>query len=211
MGCPPDPVDVSIWRSSDRIALLEERYNRFIDEYAEAALLAGQAGVGFVDLLSTHKKEKFFHRTDVRPDEFNQYADEQAQWQLESGYSQQVKELETGLCELRTRILCHLRGGAVTVDGDLLARVRGAHSNHRAEDRQQAIEWLTRQCEILAYYTDPKVARKARIDAAECSLRLNLARSEISRMEQLPAHELLYDRSLTAIDTGRFEIPQRSR
>lgn len=144
MGCPPDPLEVSIWRSSERIDLLEERYNRFIDEYADAVQLAGQLGLSFVDLTASHMKEKFVHRTDVQASEYDPYADEHAQWQLESAYSQRVKELETALCELRTRILCHLREGAVAADTDLAHRICGAQASHREEDRQQAIAWLER-------------------------------------------------------------------
>ncbi|MFZ5630766.1 MAG: hypothetical protein ACOY5B_16655 [Spirochaetota bacterium] len=211
MGCPPDPVEVSIWRSSERIALLEERYHRFIDEYGDAALLAGQWGLSFVDLTASHTKEKFVHRTDVQASEYDQYADEHAQWQLESAYSRKVKELETALCDLRTRILCHLRERPVAADTGLIHRVQAAQACHREEDRQQAIAWLLRQCEILSYYTDGKAALKAQIDAAECVRRLALAREEIGRLQQLQAEELLYNRALTAIETERFEIPPRSR
>lgn len=210
MGCPPDPVDVSIWRSSERIEQLEERYNRFIDEYAEAALLAGQMALRFEDQRPNHRKEKFICRTDVQPDQYNMYADEAAQHKLEAGYRARVKELEIALCELRTRILCAVRDSGRPVAEGQLTRLRAAHASHREEDRQQAIAWLERQCEILVFYTNAKNAKKARIAAGECDRRLSLARTEITRLQAIPSEELLYDRSLTALDEEKFEIPLRT-
>lgn len=211
MGCPPDPVEVSIWRSADRISELESRYRTFIAEYAEAAALAHAWHLDFTDIAQRHVYEPFTRRTDMQATEYDQYADATAQSQLEDKYARLVKELETELCILRTRLMNLAREKPQLTESAAAAyeRVRAGHSTHREEDRALAIAWLRRQCEILEFYTRDANTGESRIDAGECKNRLVRAQKEIARLTQVPIENLIHDRSLTAIDERQFELPFR--
>lgn len=208
MGCPPDPVEVSIWRSGERIQELQERYDRFRAEYADAVKFAEALEILSFEPLSRWPEERFTIRTDVQPDEFNQYADDAAQSALESGYKKQVKSLETALCTLRTELLKRWREKPQRskVDASLVKQVRAAHAAHRKEDRAQAIKWLKQQREVMEYYVEHP-QEPTRMNRQKALTRLTAIDSEIKRLRALKVSDMLYDRGLTEFDERRFAIP----
>ena len=152
--------------------------------------------------------ERFTIRTDVQPDEFNQYADEAAQSQLETEYKNKVKSLELALCELRSALLRRLPQKTIAPKPDkvVVSRVHAAQVAHRKEDRAQAIKWLRQQREVMLYYIDHP-HKPARTNREKAVMRLAAIDAEIERLRKLTVSQMLTDRSLTEIDEKRFAVP----
>jgi len=208
MGCPPDPVEVSIWRSGERIQSLQERHDALRLEYADAAKLAVA-----MEILSFEKEgewpaERFSTRTDVHATEQNQYADMEAQIELEHGIAKQVKALENALCELRTKILAGRArvGGA---DKALFEKVYADHVRHREDDRQTALAWLIERRTIikgaLAMADEPHLV----LDREAAARLLRETAQRIASLRRVKIARLLKERALTDIDQGRYLIPYK--
>jgi hypothetical protein len=208
MGCPPDPVEVSIWRSGERIAELQDRYNSLRSQYTEAVEFAERLDIPVPQDISTWPEERFARRTDVSACEEEPYRDEQARHILEASYGAQVKRLEIELCELRTQLQRHMREctNLSPMHTDLGQRIFNAHAAHREEDRACAIAWLKKRYSVLLFYVkNPR--EPGGINRTEAALRLKRIEAEIKRIEVLTSEELIYDRKLTEIEETQFEIP----
>ena len=208
MGCPPDPVDVSIWRSGERIQSLQERYDALRHEYADAAKLAVAMEILSFEKADTWRGERFSTRTGVHPTENNQYADMEAQIELEQGYAKRVKALENALCELRTKILAgraHV-GGA---DKALFDKVYADHVRHREDDRRTALAWLKERREIMKWALDAKDEPHMVLNRPVAEGLLREINQRIASLSRVKMQRLLQERALTQIDEGRYVIPYK--
>jgi hypothetical protein len=208
MGCPPDPVEVSIWRSGERIAELQDRYNSLRSQYTEAVEFAERLDIPVPQDISTWPEERFARRTDVSACEEEPYRDEQAQHILEANYGAQVKRLEIELCELRTRLQIHIRENTVKMPEktDLCQRVLAAHAAHREEDRAQVIAWLNDRYATLEYYAG-RPQDTGGVDHSGTRIIMERIEAEILRLQGLNIEELVCSREITEIQESRFGIP----
>ena len=150
MGCPPDPVEVSIWHSGERIGLLQEKYGRLRAEYLEAVELALHFNADIKIEAGYPPAEKFIRRTSVNPTEAEPYADDADQHRLERENEAKVKELENRLCTVRTSLLKSAKTAPE------FARQRELHLAHRLEDRTLWTQWLTEKIELLQFLLNDK-------------------------------------------------------
>lgn len=150
--------------------------------------------------------ERFTTRTDVHPNEFDQYADIAAQSDLERNYEKLVKALENALCGLRTQILAR-RGEVGAAIRLLFAQVEADHLRHREDDRQTAIDWLKNRREIikgaLAMADEPHLV----LDRGAAEKLLREINQRIRSLSRVKVERLVKERALTHIDEGRYVIP----
>jgi len=198
MGCPPDPVEVSIWRSGERIGELQEKYNRLVAEFAEAADLAKRLLPGFSE-KNLPTREIFNRRTDVTPTEAEPYADDSAQYQLEREYATKVKDLENRLCELRTRLV------KMAAPGTDAAQMKTLHRAHRLEDREQWISWLREKIRLIEFLLGEEDTRD--LDRPACERMIRDIRVEIDRISGLSEEELMHDRGVLRADQELWQTP----
>jgi hypothetical protein len=199
MGCPPDPVEVSIWRSGERIDSLQQKYDRLRGEYAEAAKLA-------FGLVSAYKAEggyppaeKFERRTTVNPTEFEPYADDSDQYRMERENEAKVKELENRLCVLRTELL------GTGKSGPEITKQRALHLAHRLDDREAWSAWLREKIQLLEFLLGSKDSHELDQDAARQMISdLN---TEVGRLQNLSEQELLFNRDSLRADEKFWQTP----
>ncbi len=162
--------------------------------------------------LSAHENEQVFQsRTDVAPTEADPYADATAQHALEAEYRGRLKELETALCELRTRFCTRLQQGGKSYTGTTMAallREQGLHRAHRQEDRMQWLAWLEKHREYVEYeLTEGARAAPGRVDLAalrQLALRLT---AEIARIKALDENQLTTDREALNAHVELYAVP----
>lgn len=198
MGCPPDPVEVSIWRSGERIGELQEKYNRLVAEFAEAVALAKQLITRFSE-KNMPSREIFERRTGVVPTEAEPYADDGAQYKLEQGYATKVKDLENRLCELRTRLV------KIADPGTDAAQMKTLHRAHRLEDREQWLAWLQEKIRLLEYLLGRDDTMD--LDRPACEQMIRDIRVEIHRISGLSDEELMHNRGILRADQELWRTP----
>lgn len=208
MGCPPDPADVSIWRSGERIASLQERYDTLRSQYADAVQLAVAMEILSYAPLTDWPPERFTTRTDVHPTEYDQYADVAAQSELERNYEKRVKALENTLCELRTQILAR-QGEVGAAEMALFEEVSAAHLQHREDDRQTALAWLRERRAIIKGALGMKDEAHLVLDRPRAERLLQDINQRIRSLSRVRVERLVRDRALTQIDEGKYVIPYR--
>ena len=190
---------------------MNAQYNRFVAEYREARCLAAELGME-AERLSAHENEQVFQsRTDVAPTEADPYADATAQHALEAEYRGRLKELETALCELRTRFCTRLQQRGKSYTGTTMAalvREQGLHRAHRQEDRMQWLAWLEKHREYVEYeLTEGARAAPGRVDLAalrQLALRLT---AEIARIKALDETQLTTDREALKAHVELYAVP----
>lgn len=199
MGCPPDPVEVSIWRSGARIDLLQEKYDRLRDEYAETSALALRLIVDFKAEVGYPPAEKFERRTTVHPTEVEPYADDSDQYRLERQNEAKLKELENRLCTLRTRLLSSGQSGPE------ITRQRALHLAHRREDREIWSNWLREKVSLLEFLLGDKESHE--LDEPAARQMIGDLNAELSRLQNLGEDELLLDRQCLRADAKFWQTP----
>lgn len=211
MGCPPDPVEVSIAYSAERIVALGEKYNRLVGEYAQAAKLAAELFTDFQRIAGHEVTQVFHSRTDVSPSEYEPYADATAQFALEAQYRGRVKELETALCELRTRfcVLLQQRDKSYSeTTRAALGRERHLHLLHREEDREQWLAWLKKHRAHIEYeLTEGARDAPGRVDMPALRQLAERIDTEMDRIKALGEAVLLTDRESLKAREELYAVP----
>ena len=206
MGCPPDPVEVTIWRSSDRIGALQEKYDLLRMEYSETVKIARRLKIPVMVECSEFPERRFSRRATVSPTESEPYADANHQWLLESECSKTVKALETALCTLRTQLM--VSDTFAKTGGEEFLRQRTLHRAHREEDRAQWLQWLwDRQRLLQSLIRDNAHASLDLLAAGELVAALQ---KEIRRIEDISENTLLTDRKCLHADEKLWEVPYRA-
>lgn len=162
--------------------------------------------------LHDHSEPQVFQsRTDVAPSEYEPYADATAQYELERQYRDRVKELETALCELRTRLCVLLLKGDQSYPGRIktaLEQERRLHLLHREEDREQWIGWLKRHREFVQYeLTEGEQNAPGRLDITALQRLAERIDGELTRISALDKTELSTNRESLNAHEELYSLP----
>lgn len=211
VGCPPDPIEVSIWRSGERIENLQQKYDRMLAEYRATSALCTELAITGARPEADFAALSFQRRTDVHPTEYDQYADASDQFRIEEECKKQVKQLETALCELRTRLLQYATTAPAPALKEQLALQKELHRAHREEDRTQWLIWLKEKMDLLAFLIrDAEGDAESNLDIAASQAMLQALKLEIRRIKQIPENELLLNRDILRADQKLWRTPYRT-
>ena len=192
---------------------MNARYNRLVSEYRVARELALALNMD-ADPLHHHSEPQVFEsRTDVAPSEYEPYADATAQYELEAQYRGRVKDLETALCELRTRFCVLLLQRDQSYPEPVKAALnqeRRLHLLHREEDREQWIRWLKKHNEYVQYeLTGGAQNVPGRIDIALLRQLADRIDAELVRINALDKSELITNRESLNAHEELYSLPYR--
>lgn len=196
MGCPPDPIDVSISYSKDRIQTLAQKYKSLREGYNHSVKLWKRFPESKL-VLQEFGDNSFDSSITSFPSEYDPYADLKQIYTKEEVYKEKVKSLEIFLCNLRCEILNLSKEWPDRLTSEELKSELELHTKHRNEDRAQWISWLCEKKELCIFLLNDN--SHADLESQKIKSKIpgliQKIDSEISRVTKLDEIEILYDRN----------------
>jgi hypothetical protein len=221
MGCPPDPGDVSRWRSNEARAEAEKKLAELVIqkenslalfEHLKPLLPPGSEVTSLISQINDSIEEPVAKMRDVfygDPNDPYSYRDVQ-EADAERDYAfEKLKNKENSLCQIRDGLL---KLGPFIPNMSEKIRIarekeRVLHLAHREDDRQTWLKWLDDKIRTFNYYIEK--AGKNNKHSEEEQLRKGLAKleTEKARVEQLSPEILLRDRDLFGKNEAELDLP----
>jgi hypothetical protein len=221
MGCPPDPGDVSRWRSNEaRVEaektlaelVIQKENSLALFEHLKSLLPAGPEVTSLISQITDNIAEPVAKMRDVfygDPNDPYSYRDVQ-EADAERDYAfEKLKNKENSLCLIRDVLLKLIPFIPAMPEKIRMAleKERVLHLAHREDDRQTWLKWLNDKMGTLNYYIE-KAGEKNKHKAEE-QLRKALTKleKEKARVEQLSPEILLHDRDLFGKNEAELDLP----
>jgi len=216
MGCPPDPVDVGIWRDNDATRAMNEKYDALGKQMTDSCellehiikLLPENSEV--TDILSTVALIDQHQPVQAPSAAYHGlYADAQEASDKREYAARLLKSREHALCILRDSILklANYCQGTLSLEyRNAINREKQLHLEHREDDRKTWLAWLENQKQSAFYYLSSN-KNKNRSRAANHLRKLAASLdAEIDRVNSITAEDLLASRDSFGNNPRDFEI-----
>lgn len=205
MGCPPDPIEISMSRSSNRIAELTDQYNELASVCKKALEYIKQISIRLPeekqkknqDFIGVFPGDSFeareFDRRIIAYDESDPYRDANDLSSKEYYAGKEVKRLEYLYCEILHYINYELEYTSESEQETINKRLeyQQLYCKHRLEDVQTWLAWLNEKQQTYQYQFDNKDGAKK----TKAQLILNKVEEEIKRITALSEETILKDRN----------------
>jgi len=204
MGCPPDPADVYLWQSQEKIDELQIKYDELRKQYAITADLWNKTSRGKNSNENQSKFEActFSREAGVQPTESDPYADATDIDKKVKKYLSIVKEVEVALCDLRDQLLVEAKNESNALTQQEKQTEHDLHLAHREDDRQVWLAWLqdkVEMCEFIIQDDDPYP------DTEKTKKLKNKLTKEIKRVTAITPDELFGNTQLFGIHPEEFD------
>jgi hypothetical protein len=221
MGCPPDPGDVSRWRSNEARAeaekklaglIIQKENSLALFEHLKPLLPPGSEVASLISQINDSIEEPVVKMRDTffgDPNDPYSYRDVQ-EADAERDYAfEKLKNKENSLCLIRDGLL-KLSPFIPTMPEKIriaLEKERALHLEHREDDRQTWLKWIDDKIRTFNYYIER--AGKNNKHKEEEQLRKGLSKlaKEKARVEQLSQEILLRDRDLFGKNEKELDLP----
>lgn len=202
MGCPPDPAEVDISRSKDRIEELKTKENDLLNQYKITEKILNELFAKISDSAPFEEQKKVFeNRKSYESILIEDYVynpsggmyDDVSHWgRQEDKLATHVKLIENSLCELRGALLKIITETGKIFDPAFLKKIDHElelHRIHRLEDRET---WLAYLRDLKLQYENKIKHRGPLLEYYEKVKRIDV---EIVRVERLSEEEIFHNRS----------------
>ncbi|MFL5730722.1 MAG: hypothetical protein ACJ75J_14640 [Cytophagaceae bacterium] len=211
MGCPPDPGDVSIWRSNEQrseaeIKLKELASQKEISlsllEKIKPLLPSGHDFSELLDEIHTAIDEPPVKTGPVYgdPNDPYSYRDVQEASVLLDKTKQELKNKENSLCIIRDGLLklsSFIQPGKLSAE--LTAAIRNEHSlhlEHREDDRRTWIGWIDNRLITFSYYLNKAIAKEKTAEISYLKEGIQKLEKEKARVQKLRPEDLVLNRTI---------------
>lgn len=215
MGCPPDPMEVSMWRSNERAREQEAKEKTLRREFDNLLKLMTPVMNAAAEMPAVKKLLDRCNRLNAgvmvpaAPEESSGYmqdADVQEAYANEAWEEAKAKGAETKLCNLRDFLVNAWELPDVKERfKELQTQVEkeiAAHALHREEDRTTWLAWLKEKKEMNEWLVKDASDENLKSRYAE---RLRKIEAEMIRVQQLSAREVLMDCTLFGRNSRDFD------
>ncbi len=217
MGCPPDPVEASLWRGNDNSKALKEKAVVLIPQSKAAAKFLAELCIAYPEAVpalinskakalnidTSHFSPSHLGKTfnwDNFPESYSGYPDMSVMNAHLDDSEKYVKKIEITLCIIRDLLLKTVgligENNLSETERKKYSEEKNFHLIHRREDKEIKLKTLETDISTCQFVMTTKEYNYTEEERKQYSDKLKLLEPELKRIQALSNDELLNNREL---------------